>query len=118
MSAVLRYLPLLLLAVAWEAASRLGIVSSGTLPPLSQVAVAWLDYNAERNRARDHVAATTDALAEHAQMVAQTADLVLADMQGPKLRVGTFAAGPVMLVPGSPFRFDLSNAPGDVSASA
>jgi pyruvate kinase len=40
---------------------------------------------------------------------------VLADMQGPKLRVGTFAAGPVMLVPGSPFRFDLTSAPGDAT---
>jgi len=42
-TALLRYLPLLLLAVAWEAVSRLGIVSSGTLPPLSQVLVAWVD---------------------------------------------------------------------------
>jgi NitT/TauT family transport system permease protein len=40
---LLRYLPLLLLAVAWEAVSRLGIVSSGTLPPLSRVIVAWRD---------------------------------------------------------------------------
>jgi NitT/TauT family transport system permease protein len=40
---LLRYLPLLLLAVAWEAVSRLGIVSSGTLPPLSRVIVAWGD---------------------------------------------------------------------------
>ena len=32
---------------------------------------------------------------------------VLADMQGPKLRVGTFAEGPVMLSPGSRFRLDL-----------
>jgi NitT/TauT family transport system permease protein len=37
-----RYLPLLLLALAWEAVSRLGIVSSGALPPLSQVLVAWV----------------------------------------------------------------------------
>src|SRR5438045_2501951 len=38
---------------------------------------------------------------------------VLADMQGPKLRVGTFAAGPVMLEPGAPFRLDLVDRPGD-----
>ena len=38
---------------------------------------------------------------------------VLADMQGPKLRVGTFSTGPVMLNRGSPFRLDLTNAPGD-----
>src|SRR5207248_5256822 len=40
---------------------------------------------------------------------------VLADMHGPKLRVGTFAEGPVTIVAGSPFRLDLSNKPGDSS---
>jgi NitT/TauT family transport system permease protein len=44
MTAVLpRYAPLLLLAVAWEAISRLGIVSPAVLPPLDQVASAWLN---------------------------------------------------------------------------
>ena len=38
---------------------------------------------------------------------------VLADMQGPKLRVGTFAEGPVTLVAGASFRLDLTNKPGD-----
>jgi pyruvate kinase len=38
---------------------------------------------------------------------------VLADLQGPKLRVGTFAAGPVVLTAGSPFRLDLDDRPGD-----
>lgn len=38
---------------------------------------------------------------------------ILADMQGPKLRVGVFADGKVTLKPGSSFRFDLSTAPGD-----
>jgi pyruvate kinase len=32
---------------------------------------------------------------------------VLLDLQGPKLRVGTFANGPVQLVDGAPFRLDL-----------
>jgi len=40
---------------------------------------------------------------------------VLADMQGPKLRVGTFAAGPVMLEPGKRFRLDLVDKPGDAA---
>jgi pyruvate kinase len=40
---------------------------------------------------------------------------VLADMQGPKLRVGTFAQGPVTLVAGAPFRLDLANQPGDAT---
>ena len=38
-----RYLPLLLLAVAWELAARLNIVSTLALPPLSSVATAWVD---------------------------------------------------------------------------
>jgi NitT/TauT family transport system permease protein len=42
-SALLRYLPLVLLAAGWEAAARLGLVSQLALPPLSQVALAWVD---------------------------------------------------------------------------
>ena len=42
-SAFYRYLPLLLLAVAWELAARLHLVSFNSLPPLSQVAAAWVD---------------------------------------------------------------------------
>jgi pyruvate kinase len=37
---------------------------------------------------------------------------ILADLQGPKLRVGRFADGPVMLEQGQAFRFDLDDAPG------
>ena len=42
MNVLLRYLPLALLAVAWELAARLGLVSQLALPPLSQVALAWM----------------------------------------------------------------------------
>jgi pyruvate kinase len=35
------------------------------------------------------------------------------DLQGPKLRVGTFAAGPIRLEAGAAFRLDLDLAPGD-----
>ena len=38
---------------------------------------------------------------------------ILADLQGPKLRVGTFANGPVMLIEGQPFRLDLDATPGN-----
>ncbi len=38
---------------------------------------------------------------------------ILADLQGPKLRIGTFADGPVMLEVGKGFRLDLDAAPGD-----
>jgi len=40
---------------------------------------------------------------------------VLADMQGPKLRVGTFANGPVVLAAGGAFRLDLDDKPGDAT---
>ena len=41
--AFIRYSPLLLLAIAWELAARLELVSSTALPPLSDVVVAWVD---------------------------------------------------------------------------
>jgi NitT/TauT family transport system permease protein len=40
---VVRYAPLLILALAWEAASRLHLVSSLALPPLTDVAHAWIE---------------------------------------------------------------------------
>jgi len=42
-TALMRYLPLVLLAVAWELAARLHIISTLALPPLSDVATAWVD---------------------------------------------------------------------------
>jgi NitT/TauT family transport system permease protein len=43
MTTFVRYLPLLLLAVAWELAARFELVSTSALPPLSDVIVAWID---------------------------------------------------------------------------
>ena len=40
---------------------------------------------------------------------------VIADLQGPKLRVGTFASGPVTLHAGQQFRLDLEARPGDAT---
>ena len=40
---------------------------------------------------------------------------ILADLQGPKLRVGTFADGPVMLSEGDSFTLDARDEPGDQS---
>ncbi len=42
-AAFTRYLPLLILAAAWEIASRTGMVSSLALPALSSVIAAWID---------------------------------------------------------------------------
>ena len=40
---------------------------------------------------------------------------VLADLQGPKLRVGVFAQGEIELHAGQKFRFDLDPTPGDAT---
>src|SRR5580692_3207957 len=38
---------------------------------------------------------------------------ILADLQGPKLRLGTFSEGRIGLTAGAPFRLDLDRQPGD-----
>jgi pyruvate kinase len=43
---------------------------------------------------------------------------ILLDLQGPKLRVGTFVGGPVRLEAGAPFRLDLDPAGGDASRAS
>jgi len=41
--ALIRYLPLVILALAWEGAARFNLVSSLALPSLGHVAAAWID---------------------------------------------------------------------------
>jgi NitT/TauT family transport system permease protein len=43
MKRFMRYLPLLMLAVAWELTARFELVSTTALPPLSDVIRAWVD---------------------------------------------------------------------------
>jgi NitT/TauT family transport system permease protein len=43
MKTLIRYSPLLLLAVLWEGSARLGLVSTTALPPLSDVIASWVD---------------------------------------------------------------------------
>jgi len=43
MKQIMRYLPLLLLAIAWEIIAWLELVSNTALPPLSNVIAAWVD---------------------------------------------------------------------------
>ena len=43
MKIFIRYSPLLILAVVWELAARLHLVSSDALPPLSDVVGSWID---------------------------------------------------------------------------
>ena len=51
MKQVVRYLPLLLLAIAWELAARFELISTTALPPLSDVIRAWIDLLKEIGRA-------------------------------------------------------------------
>ena len=43
MKTLIRYSPLLLLAIAWELVARSHLVSNTALPPLTQVIAAWID---------------------------------------------------------------------------
>ncbi|HEY7997396.1 MAG TPA: ABC transporter permease [Pseudolabrys sp.] len=43
MKQLTRYLPLVLLAIAWELAARFELVSTTALPPLSAVIASWID---------------------------------------------------------------------------
>jgi len=61
---------------------------------------------------------------EHSAVVARVREIadrlgqgvgVLADLQGPKIRIGKFADGKVRLAPGDHFSFDVDGAPGDQS---
>jgi pyruvate kinase len=59
----------------------------------------------------DHAAALEAVRAAEAEVARPLA--VLADLQGPKFRIGDFAGGQADIKPGQRFRLDLSNAPGD-----
>jgi NitT/TauT family transport system permease protein len=43
MKTIVRYQPIVILAIAWEVIARLNLVDSLALPPLSKVTVAWTD---------------------------------------------------------------------------
>ena len=43
LKAAIRYLPIVILAIAWEVIARLNLVDSLALPPLSKVAAAWVE---------------------------------------------------------------------------
>jgi pyruvate kinase len=61
-------------------------------------------------RMRELVATIRDVEAENSRPIG-----ILVDLQGPKLRVGSFAAGPVMLTKGETFFFDVDPSPGDAT---
>ena len=89
--------------------------ASSDLDTMRQMFLAGVDafrLNFSHGSAEDHrarIAALRALERETARPIG-----ILADLQGPKLRVGTFVGGPVMLAEGAAFRLDLDPAPGDV----
>ncbi len=89
--------------------------SPEVLEQLMRAGVDVMRLNFSHGKAEDHIAL--------AQLVRDTAAKVgkpvaiMADLQGPKIRVGKFAEGKVMLVAGEPFILDASRTePGDIRA--
>ena len=85
---------------------------------LERLLIAGVDVvrlNFSHGTAQDHIARAA-LVREMAQKVGKPVAL-MADLQGPKIRVGKFAEGKVMLVAGQPFVLDAQRSePGDVTA--
>ena len=70
--------------------------------------------NFSHGKAQDHI--DRAALVREAAQRAGKEVAIMADLQGPKIRVGKFAEGRVMLEPGQPFVLDAARSePGDLS---
>jgi len=102
---------------ATKIVATLGPASSDpeVLERLLRAGVDVVRLNFSHGTAQDHIA--------RAQLVRETAERVgkpvalMADLQGPKIRVGKFVEGKVMLVAGEPFVLDAQRTePGDLTA--
>ena len=93
--------------------ATLGPASSdlATLTRLVEAGVDVVRLNFSHGKADDH-RARVDTLAEAAATAGRTVG-VMADLQGPKIRVGKFVDGKVMLKPGQMFMFDIECQLGD-----
>ncbi len=102
---------------ATKIVATLGPASSdpAVLERLLLAGVDVVRLNFSHGKAQDHI--------DRANLVRSVADKVgktvalMADLQGPKIRVGKFADGKVMLIPGAAFVLDAQRTePGDVTA--
>ena len=100
---------------ATKIVATLGPASSTpeVLDAMLRAGVDVVRLNFSHGKAQDHI--------DRAQLVREAAARVgkvvaiMADLQGPKIRVGKFAEGKVMLEPGQPFILDASRTePGDI----
>ncbi len=90
--------------------------ASNTLEMLQAMITAGVNVvrlNFSHGKAQDHI--NLAALVREASQRAGREVAIMADLQGPKIRVGKFADGKVHLVPGEKFVLDASRAePGDI----
>jgi pyruvate kinase len=82
-----------------------------TIRSLADAGVDVFRFNFSHGSHDDH-AARFETVREIERERGRPVGLIL-DLQGPKLRVGSFAEGPVMLRAGQSFRLDLEERPGD-----
>lgn len=90
--------------------------ASNSLEVIAALIAAGADafrVNMSHGAHADHAARI--ALVREAEKAAGRPVAILADLQGPKLRVGRFAGGGVLLEAGQPFRLDVDIAPGDAT---
>jgi pyruvate kinase len=101
---------------ATKIVATLGPASSDpeVLERLLRAGVDVVRLNFSHGKAQDHID-RANLVRECAARVGKTVAL-MADLQGPKIRVGKFAEGKVMLINGAPFVLDASRTePGDVN---
>jgi pyruvate kinase len=100
---------------ATKIVATLGPASSSPdmLEAMIRAGVNVVRLNFSHGTAQDHIDRATQ-VREAAQRAGREVG-IMADLQGPKIRVGKFAAGRVMLEPGQPFVLDASRTePGDI----
>ena len=98
---------------ATKIVATLGPASSdpAVLERMLRAGVNVVRVNFSHGTAAEH-ADTVRRVREIAERLRQSVG-VLADLQGPKIRIGRFADGKVALAPGDTFSFDVDDAPGD-----
>ncbi|MDP2262116.1 MAG: pyruvate kinase [Hydrogenophaga sp.] len=100
---------------ATKIVATLGPASSDPelLEKMIRAGVNVVRLNFSHGTAQDHID-RANLVREAAQRAGREVG-IMADLQGPKIRVGKFAAGKVMLEPGEPFVLDASRTePGDI----
>ncbi len=101
---------------ATKIVATLGPASSdpALLEAMIRAGVNVVRLNFSHGKAQDHV--DRARLVREASQRAGREVAIMADLQGPKIRVGKFAEGKVMLEPGMPFVLDASRTePGDIN---